>query len=114
MNFNDYQQLAKRTDGIKAGKDDTETMLNGLLNAAMGMTGEAAETLEHMKKVLFQGHKLDVDKLIEEASDCMWYIAKLARYCGVTMEELAQRNIDKLRKRYPAGFEVERSVNREL
>lgn len=107
MTLNEYQELAARTD--------TPTVkLRGLLTAAMGMVGEAGESLEHLKKVIEQGHDLDTDKLIEEGGDCLWYIAKLARYCGVTLEELARRNIEKLKKRYPNGFSVERSVHRRV
>jgi NTP pyrophosphatase (non-canonical NTP hydrolase) len=87
--------------------------LNALRNATMGMVGEAAETLEHMKKVLDQGHELNTEKLIEESGDTLWYIAKLARVCGITLEELAQRNVDKLKKRYPEGFDVNMSINRK-
>jgi len=107
LDINEYQRLAARTD------TPMET-IDGILNAVMGMVGESAETMEHMKKVVFQGHKLDVDKLIEEAGDTLWYIAKLARVCGITLEELAVRNIEKLKKRYPDGFKVENSVNRAV
>ena len=106
LTLNEYMVLAERTD-------KPTDQLNGLRNASMGMVGESAETLEHMKKVLDQGHKINEDKLIEEAGDTLWYIAKLARYCNVTLEELAIRNINKLRKRYPQGFDSEKSVNRE-
>lgn len=106
MTLNEYQKLAARTD-------TPSDKINGLRNAAMGMVGEAAETLEHMKKVLDQGHELDEAKLIEEAGDTLWYIAKLARICGITLEELAWQNIEKLKKRYPEGFDANLSINRE-
>lgn len=105
MELNEYMELAARTDIPK-------TQIDGLRDAAMGMVGEAAEALDHMKKVLEQGHDLDFEKLIEETGDNLWYIAKMSRYCGVTLEDVARRNIEKLRKRYPEGFSVERSVNR--
>ena len=111
LTLNEYMKLAERTDRPTTGQPADK--INGLRNASMGMVGESAETLEHMKKVLDQGHKIDEDKLIEEAGDTLWYIAKLARYCNVTLEELAIRNINKLRKRYPQGFDSEKSVNRE-
>lgn len=108
MNFNEYQKLAERTDNAQG-----KTINDLYLNACMGMVGESAETLEHMKKYLFQGHELNRDKLIEEAGDTLWYIAKLARVCGITLEELAKRNIEKLEKRYPEKkFKAERSINR--
>lgn len=106
LTLNEYQLLAARTD-------TPMDKLNALRNATMGMVGEGAETLEHMKKVLDQGHELDVDKLIEEGGDTLWYVAKLARACGITLEELAQRNIDKLRRRYPEGFDANMSINRK-
>jgi NTP pyrophosphatase (non-canonical NTP hydrolase) len=106
MTLNEYQELAARTDSEAIEKFS-------LMMATMGMVGEAAEALDHMKKVFEQGHPLDYDKIIEEAGDCLWYIAKTARNCGVSLEELAQRNVDKLRRRYPDGFSVERSRNRE-
>lgn len=105
MELNEYMELAARTDNTTIG-------IGGLLTATMGMVGESAETLDHIKKVLEQGHEVNQDKLIEESGDVLWYIAKLARNCGVTLEDVARRNIDKLRKRYPDGFSVERSVHR--
>lgn len=107
MNFLEYQRLAARTD---THVDDKEPLR--LLNAVMGMVGESAETLEHMKKVVFQGHELDPGKLIEEAGDTLWYIAKLARECGVTLEDIAEGNINKLKARYPEGFDSDKSTNR--
>lgn len=108
LNFNEYQELAARTDNT-TGK----TVDSILTSAVMGMVGEAAEAMEHVKKYIEQDHKLDRDKLIEEAGDTLWYIAKLARVCGISLEELAKRNIEKLERRYPnLKFEKERSVNR--
>jgi len=112
MNFNEYQRLAARTD-VLVDYDEIETIHGALLNAAMGMVGESGEVMDHLKKIFFQGHEIDKDKFIEEAGDCLWYIAKLARVCGVRLEDVAIKNIEKLKKRYPNGFEVDRSVNRE-
>lgn len=106
MSFIEYQALAARTD-------KPMSIMEGLTNAVMGMVGEAGETQEHIKKVLYQGHTLNYDKLIEEAGDCLWYIAKLARLMGISLEEIAVKNILKLKKRYPEGFDTEKSVNRK-
>lgn len=106
MDFNQYQELAQRTSN---GKDKYEKIENG----CMGMCGEAGEAIDILKKHKHQGHQLDVEKLIDEAGDCLWYIAELASGLGVTLEGLAQHNIAKLRKRYPNGFESGRSINRE-
>ena len=79
----------------------------------MGMNGEAGEASDILKKVLFQGHKLDREHMAKELGDVCWYIALAADAIGYTLEEVMQMNIDKLYARYPNGFETERSVNRE-
>ena len=49
----------------------------------------------------------------EEIGDVLWYCAELATALGVTLDEIAQGNVDKLRRRYPDGFDPERSIHRE-
>ena len=106
MDFNDYQKHAMRT-----ARDTAPDRL--LLNGVMGLCGEAGECIDIVKKHLFQGHELDKEKLIDEASDCLWYIASIAESLGVTMESIAVHNVEKLIKRYPSGFSAENSINRE-
>ena len=79
----------------------------------MGLNGEAGEVIDHVKKVCFQGHELDREHLIEELGDTAWYLAVCAEALGVTLEEVLNRNIAKLKARYPDGFDKARSVNRE-
>jgi len=105
MNFNEYQQLAYRT---AAGLGEDELVLNGV----MGLCGEAGECIDIVKKHKFQGHDLDANKLLDEASDCLWYLAAIASGLGVSLESIAIHNIEKLKRRYPDGFEVEKSTNR--
>lgn len=104
MNFNEYQKLALRT----ANKDK-----DLVINAALGLAGESGEVADLIKKHLFQGHELNKEKIIDELGDILWYIAIMAEGLGVEMEVIPTHNINKLRKRYPNGFEVERSINRE-
>lgn len=107
MTLNEYQALAQRTAQItKTGKDK-------IVNGCMGLNGEAGECIDLLKKHMFQGHPLNVEKLIDECSDVLWYVAELATGIGVTLDSIARHNIDKLRKRYPDGFSAERSINRE-
>lgn len=106
MRMNEYQALAQRTANTKLPSPKIE---NGLL----GLFGEGGECADTLKKYLFQEHELDKDHMIEELGDVLWYCAELAAGLGVTLEEVAKRNIDKLRKRYPEGFSAERSRNRE-
>lgn len=106
VDFNLYQQLAQRTSNTNTKSDKIE---NGL----MGLNGEAGEAMDVLKKYYFQGHELDKDKLIDELGDVLWYIAETCQGLEISMEEVARRNIGKLYKRYPKGFEVDRSVNRD-
>ncbi|MDD3410608.1 MAG: nucleoside triphosphate pyrophosphohydrolase family protein [Eubacteriales bacterium] len=106
MTLNEYQQLARRSCG-------TSTTVDHILNGVLGLTGESGECADIVKKAMFQGHPLDREHLLDECSDVLWYVAELAVGLGVTLEEVGQHNIDKLRKRYPEGFEVERSLHRE-
>jgi len=62
---------------------------------------------------MFQGHPMDFDHLAKELGDVAWYIAVTARAIGYDLETILQMNVDKLRNRYPNGFEVERSLHRK-
>lgn len=104
---NDYQRAAMRTDN----KNQTEE--ERMLDALFGLCGEAGEVMDAYKKYRFQGHESYKDEMIIESSDCLWYLAKLADVLGVTLGEVMERNIEKLKKRFPDGFSKERSVNRE-
>ena len=106
MLLDEYQKLAART----LGGDRTHEQQ--VANAALGLTGEAGEVAEIIKKHLFHATPLDNDALMKELGDCLWYIAAFGTVLGFSLDDIAQRNIDKLRKRYPEGFDTERSRNR--
>ena len=103
MHLNDYQMLAQRTSPI--GHDR-------ILNGVMGMAGEAGECVDHLKKSMFQGHELDLEKLKEELGDVMWYCAEMATGLGVCLDDVAEANIKKLMRRFPHGFTPEDSIRR--
>ena len=105
--FDDYQRQAMRT------KNETLSQDEQLLNAIMGMCGESGEAIDLMKKHLAQGAELDIDHLAKEVGDCLWYIALFAEASGISLSEIAQRNVVKLRARYPDGFDPERSSHRQ-
>lgn len=107
MNMNEYQQLAQRTvNFLIQGK-------TRLAIAGLGLTGEAGEVADHIKKAIGHGHNLDVENIEKELGDVLWYVAEVAAICGLQMDTIAQKNIEKLKKRYPEGFSEERSINRE-
>lgn len=104
---NEYQELALRT--ANPDLSPSQSLQEGL----MGLCGEAGECVDILKKYLFQGHaELDIEHLAEELGDVAWYLAISAAALGYDLEEIFKINIEKLQKRYPNGFEAERSVNR--
>lgn len=107
MTLNDYQRLAMTTLNPALDKKDV------LINGVMGLCGEAGEAIDIVKKHLAQGHALDRDALIKELGDVAWYLAETAYALDVPLAEVCQRNIDKLRARYPEGFSAEKSMNRQ-
>lgn len=107
MTFEEYQRLAQRTSSEKM------QLIEKIENGLMGLNGEAGEAIDVLKKHKFQGHQLDRNKIIEELGDVLWYIAETCEGLGVSMEEVASFNIEKLKKRYPDGFSSDRSINRK-
>ncbi len=106
---NEYQKLALRTANTEVMKDSNEKIINGIL----GLSGESGEVADHIKKFKYQGHQLDKDYLAKELGDICWYIALLADGIGFDLSTIMQMNIEKLKKRYPEGFDSNRSLYRE-
>lgn len=107
MTINEYQELAMRTLNPELGKKDV------LINGVMGLCGESGEAIDIVKKWLAQGHELDREGLIKELGDIAWYLAETAAALDVKLEDVLSANIEKLRRRYPEGFDREKSVHRE-
>lgn len=107
MTFKNYQELAKRT----INTDLTEN--KKLAHALYGLSSETGEISGIFQKEL-QGHEVRRDDLEGEIGDLLWFTAELCTVFGFDMGEIAQGNIDKLKKRYPDGFDEDRSVNRDL
>lgn len=105
MTINEYQELALRTANIK---EKTSMIVNG----ALGLTGESGEVADLVKKWQYQGHILNRADVIDELGDVCWYIALITSALDTPLEEVLRGNIDKLKARYPEGFEVEKSLNR--
>ena len=106
MQINEYQKLAMRT----AGTDNNASLM---LNGVLGLCGETGEVSDIVKKHLFQGHDLDKKELAKELGDICWYLAVACTSIEMDLEVVMQMNIDKLKKRYPTGFTVNNSINRE-
>ncbi|MBE6951237.1 MAG: GNAT family N-acetyltransferase [Ruminococcaceae bacterium] len=106
LTANEYQKKAMTTLNPALSRRDV------LLNGVMGLCGEAGECIDLVKKHLHQGHVLDKGKLAKELGDVAWYLAETAWALELPLEEILRGNLEKLRNRYPEGFETERSVNR--
>ena len=103
-----YQHLASRTANAHKGPKTDR-----LANFALGLTGEAGEVADIIKKHIFHGHAIDMDDLVKELGDVLWYVSQLADVLEVDLSEVASQNIDKLKKRYPDGFSEQDSQNRK-
>lgn len=106
MNVNEYQELAMTTLNPDLNKKDV------LINSVMGLCGESGEAIDIVKKWLAQGHELDKERLTKDLGDIAWYLAEAATALDLPLEQILQANIDKLKKRYPDGFDAKRSLVR--
>ena len=107
MTINEYQRLAMKTLNPELSQKDV------LINGVMGLCGESGEAIDIVKKWLAQGHELDREKLSKELGDIAWYLAETAYALDIPLEDIFRGNIEKLKKRYPEGFDTERSIHRE-
>lgn len=100
MTFQEYQKLALRTAAPAHKK-------NELFHLVLGLVGESAEIGEKVKKWIrdqdSDESKLDKEALTKELGDVLWYIAVFAEYLDIPMEDVAQKNIDKLASRLERG-----------
>lgn len=106
MTIREYQRQAMRT--LNPALDEKDVLINGV----MGLCGEAGEAIDLVKKHLAQGHPLDRERLAKELGDVAWYLAETATAIGYDLEAILLGNLEKLRARYPNGFETERSLVR--
>ena len=100
MNLNEYQTLAKRT----AAPYDKK---NEIFDLLLGLVGEAGEIAEKAKKIVRDQDsdfsKFDKEDLKKELGDVLWYLAILADYFDIPLDEIGQKNIDKLASRQARG-----------
>ena len=106
MTVNEYQKLVMKTLNPDLDKKDV------LINGVMGLCGESGEAIDIVKKWLAQGHELDKEHLAKELGDIAWYLAETATALDLRLSDIFEANIEKLKKRYPEGFDSEKSVNR--
>ena len=106
MTGTEYQELAMRTNRPEATQEEN------LINGCLGLSGETGEVCDIIKKYMFQGHEFEREKILDECSDVLWYLTLTVKSIGYSLNDAMEYNINKLKKRYPNGFEAERSINR--
>lgn len=107
MNTDQYQQEVSRTT-------PSENRTEALTIGALGLAGEAGEVIDLLKKHLYHGHPLDLPTLATELGDVLWYMAYICNTMYISLDMVMAMNVDKLRERYPNGWEPERSIHRTL
>lgn len=105
MEMNEYQEQALRTCM------EFKNTRYAILYSALAM-GEAGEYQGLVKKWLFHGHPPDTSAMMKELGDVLWAVAQGAKALGCTLDDVAQMNLDKIKRRYPEGFSEERSRDR--
>ena len=108
----DHEAFVYRIQELEGQEFPTER----LLTAAVGMSAEAGEFTEVVKKIIFQGKPVNEENLFHlkrELGDIMWYVAQACMGLNVSLDEVIEMNVDKLKARYPGGdFDVHYSENR--
>ena len=106
MTLDEYQAAAARTANPALASDQR------LLDAAMGLAEEGGEVLGLVRKHAFVGHALDRERVAAELGDALWCLAAVASALDLPLGAVAERNVEKLRRRYPDGFSGEASRRR--
>ena len=131
MTGNEYQNDAMRTNDKRSSKRVFYPLMNsmnndqmpikrdigGILNASLGLSGEVGEFNDMIKKWLFHEKPLTAEEefhLKKELGDILWYVALMADSFGWDLDSVMELNIDKLKNRYPEGFDTLRANKRKV
>jgi NTP pyrophosphatase (non-canonical NTP hydrolase) len=108
----EYPKLVERLTELKAQGAD----VSRLMTAAFGMSAEAGEFTEVVKKIFLQGKPYTEENVFHmkrELGDLCWYLAQACMALDISFEQVLEMNYEKLSARYPEGtFDVYRSENR--
>jgi NTP pyrophosphatase (non-canonical NTP hydrolase) len=113
----DYIEDCKVTETMDF--DNIKDRLNNndlirLMHSAVGISTEAGELLDAYKKHIFYGRQIDYVNIEEEIGDLLWYISATLDVLGLTYEEVMEKNIKKLKARYPDQFTEKDAIERDL
>jgi NTP pyrophosphatase (non-canonical NTP hydrolase) len=107
VTLDEYQAAAVRT--MNPGLSESAR----LVDAAAGLAEEAGEVLGLVRKHVYMNHALDRERITAELGDVLWCVAALTTLLGTTLDRVAAMNVEKLRRRYPAGYSDTASAQRE-
>jgi NTP pyrophosphatase (non-canonical NTP hydrolase) len=122
MELNVVQELLEEKTALvdtKVFENDVDrtfrklSVIEGIMNCALGIVGEGGEVADIIKKVVYQGHDLNHVDVIDELGDVLYYVTKMAKLMDSSLDEVMTMNMMKRMKRYPNGFNKNRSVNRD-
>jgi len=106
MNEAIYRLQIERT--MKPMEPDRKLAMLGL-----GVSCEASEVADVLKKIIFQGHEFNKEELVKELGDLEWYVTHLKETLDISSDYVRLKNIEKLKERYPQGFFEKDSINRK-
>lgn len=112
MTADEYMKEASRTEDGNYSFKGVAGCTPRIEHAALGLVTEAAEIMSVVKRAKIYGKEIDTVNLIEEAGDIMWYLALLADELGVDFSTIWDKNIRKLRERYPEKWTRDAALNR--
>jgi NTP pyrophosphatase (non-canonical NTP hydrolase) len=117
MNSSTYIENAKKTESVNyeniANRLQSKSMIR-ILHSALGLSTEAGEILDAVKKHVYYGKELDKVNLFEEVGDLFWYLAIMADELGFSFEDAMKKNNEKLEARYGSRFSSDKAIDRDL
>ena len=117
MDSKEYMEMAKKTESVDydaIAKRLGDKTLMRVLHSALGLSTEAGEILDAVKKHAYYGKELDKVNLFEEVGDLFWYLAILADELGFSFEDAMKKNNEKLAARYGKAFSSKAAIKRDL
>ena len=110
MTPNEYQDLASRTICPQTGPSKLTELGAQVLHSVIGLQGECGELASAVEKWIWYNQNLDDTNLIEEFGDCLWYIAEGLAALGISLEDCMNRNISKLKVRFPYRYSDDKTA----
>ena len=108
MNLKEYRMAASRTSA------QLDTLWEEQIHYLMGMMTGIGELTDVFKRYLAYKQELDMINIGEEIGDLMWYLSNFCQVSDLDLEEILQKNTDKLMTRYPDKFTEEHAINRDI